>query len=240
MASLDEKTIIVTGAVSGFGRGIVAQLLSRDARVVGIDLKKPDNDESPAKLPGRYHLLTGDVTSEQTWHGALQAAQEHFSSIPDTIVNCAGFVYLGQAPESVPLEDFDRLWQINVKPLYLGVKHIVPHWISNHISGHFITIGSISSQRPRPSTVWYGASKGALDTATEGLAAAYAKDGIRFNIVRPSIGNTAMLSRVQGGVDTEEGRAKRLNTIPLGRLCEPQDVAQMVAFLASDEANYIT
>jgi NAD(P)-dependent dehydrogenase (short-subunit alcohol dehydrogenase family) len=128
-------------------------------------LKKPDNEEStPAKLPGRYHLLTGDVTSEQTWHAALQASQENFSSIPDTIVNCAGFVYLGQAPHSVPLEDFDRLWQINVKPLYLGVKHIVPHWVSNHTSGHFITIGSISSQRPRPSTVWYGASKGALDT----------------------------------------------------------------------------
>ena len=154
--------------------------------------------------------MTGDVTSEKTWHDALQASQECFSAIPDTIINCAGFVYLGQSPHTVPSEDFDRLWQVNVKPLYLGVKIIVPHWVNNHISGHFITIGSISSQRPRPSTVWYGASKGALDTvycityterlaqsdnvkqATEGLAAAYAKDGIRFNIVRPSIGNTPM------------------------------------------------
>lgn len=135
-------------------------------------MKKPDNEENaPTKLPGRYHLLTGDVTSEQTWHSALQASQEHFASIPDTIVNCAGFVYLGQAPHSVALEDFDRLWQTNVKPLYLSVKHIGPIWVSNHIKGHFITIGSISSKRPRPSTVWYGASKGALDTVYYAICA---------------------------------------------------------------------
>lgn len=78
------------------------------------------------------------------------------------IVNCAGVVHRGQDAHLVPEEDFDRVFNINVKPLYLSTKVIVPFWIEKNIPGHFINIGSISQSRPRPSTVWYASSKGAV------------------------------------------------------------------------------
>ncbi|KIW29739.1 uncharacterized protein PV07_05528 [Cladophialophora immunda] len=241
MGRLDGKVMIVTGAGSGFGRGIVKKATSEGARVLGIDIDQSGNEETSRLVPAdRFAYLTATVAAEQTWSDALQLAQDKFSAVPGTVVNCAGYVHLGADAHAVPEEDFERVWQVNVKPLYLTVKVVVPYWMAKGIPGHVINIGSIGSQRPRASTIWYTASKGALDTATEGLAGAYAKHRIRFNIVRPSFGNTPMAPRVVGGVDSEEGRAKRLATLPLGRLCEPEDVANMTAFLASDEANYIT
>ncbi|OAP61732.1 hypothetical protein AYL99_03935 [Fonsecaea erecta] len=247
MGRLEGKVLIVTGSGSGFGRGvtrskIVQKVTSEGARVVGIDLNGAGNEETSRLLaPGaQFSSLTGTVAAEQTWRDALQLARDRFSAVPDTVVNCAGYVHLGADAHTVPEEDFDRVWQVNVKPLYLTVKVVVPCWIENGVAGHVINIGSIGSRRPRASTIWYTASKGALDTATEGLAGAYAKDRIRFNIIRPSFGNTPMAPRVVAGADSEEGKAKRLATLPLGRLCEPEDVANMTAFLASDEANYIT
>ncbi|EXJ76459.1 uncharacterized protein A1O5_00967 [Cladophialophora psammophila CBS 110553] len=235
MGRLEGKVIIVTGAGSGFGRGIVKKATSEGSHVLGIDINQAGNEETATLVPqGTFSHLTASVASEQTWREALQLAQHKFSAIPDTVVNCAGYVHLGADAHMVPEEDFDRVWQVNVKPLYLTVKVVVPYWIEKGIPGHVINIGSIGSQRPRASTIWYTASKGALDTATEGLAGAYAKHRVRFNIIRPSA------PRVYGGVDSAEGRAKRLATLPLGRLCEPEDIANMTAFLASDEANYIT
>ncbi|KIX98578.1 uncharacterized protein Z520_05879 [Fonsecaea multimorphosa CBS 102226] len=242
MGRLEGKVIIVTGSGSGFGRGIVKKATSEGARVLGIDINEAGNKETSSLLTptAQFARMEGDAGSEQTWHSALKMAHREFSTIPDTVVNCAGYVHIGADAHTVPEEDFDRVWQVNVKPLYMTVKVLVPFWIANGVPGHVINIGSIGSQRPRASTIWYTASKGALDTATEGLAGAYAKDRIRFNIVRPSFGNTPMAPRVVGGEDSAEGRAKRLATLPLGRLCEPEDVANMTVFLASDEANYIT
>lgn len=133
--------------------------------MIGIDLNEGGNSDTQELCPpGSFVYLTASVSAEKTWHDVLLRAQEAFSTLPDTVVNCAGFVHLGQEPHTVPEEDFDRVWQVNVKPLYLGVKVIVPSWIQSGARGHFINIGSISSQRPRSSTLWYAASKGAIDT----------------------------------------------------------------------------
>lgn len=143
----------------------MTRAVSDGARVIGIDLSAAGNQEITKLCPSRsFVYLTASVSAEQTWRDVLQQSQEAFSAIPDTVVNCAGFVHLGQDPHTVSEEDFDKVWQVNVKPLYLGVKVIVQHWIEKGIHGHVINIGSVSSQRPRPTTLWYAASKGAIDT----------------------------------------------------------------------------
>lgn len=133
--------------------------------MVGIDLSQAGNDEtSSINEQGKFYALTASVALEQTWREALQLAQTHYSRLPDVVVNCAGFVHMGAQPHEVHDQDFDRLWQVNVKPLYLTVKVVVQEWIGKGLRGHVINIGSIGSQRPRASTIWYTASKGAIDT----------------------------------------------------------------------------
>jgi len=141
--------------------------------VLGIDIDPAGNSRTASLLDGeekkRFTWLNADVASEQTWRDALKTVQSAFSAPPDTVVNCAGFVHLGADAHTVPEEDFDRVWQVNVKPLYQTVKVIVPFWIEKSVRGHVINIGSIGSRRPRASTIWYTASKGALDTVNEQL-----------------------------------------------------------------------
>ncbi|KIW98232.1 uncharacterized protein Z519_01816 [Cladophialophora bantiana CBS 173.52] len=193
MSRLEGKIIAVTGAGAGFGRAIVQKLIAEGAKVLGIDLIASNNEETASLCPnGTFFQLTADVAAEETWQNVLRLSNEHFGHAPTVIVNCAGVVHLGQEPHLVSECEFDNVFKVNVKPLYLSTKVIVPFWIENKIEGHFINIGSISQARPRPTTVWYAGSKGAVTAVTRGLAAAYAKHRIRFNVIRPSIGETAM------------------------------------------------
>ena len=132
---------------------------------MAIDVHASNNEETAALCPANACVpFTADITVEQTWQDALVLTQKHFGAPPSIIVNCAGVVHLGQDPHNVPEDDFDLVFKVNIKPLYLSTKVIVPFWIQNQIEGHFINIGSISQARPRPSTVWYASSKGAVTT----------------------------------------------------------------------------
>lgn len=102
------------------------------------------------------------------------------------------------------------------------------------------SLSSISAPRPRPNLVWYAGSKGAVSAVTKGLAAEFAKDGIRCNAICPVAADTGMMASVLGGNDSEEGRKVVIKGIPLGRVAQPEDVANAAAFLASEEASFIT
>lgn len=128
---------------------------------------------------------------------------------------------------------------INVTPLYHSAAVIHPHFAKQR-HGVFVNISSISAPRPRPNLVWYAGSKGAVSAITKGLAAEFAQDGIRCNAVCPVVAETGMVSNVLGGTDTPEGRAVVTKGIPLGRFATPKDIGNAAAFLASDEASFIT
>lgn len=128
---------------------------------------------------------------------------------------------------------------INVSPLYNSARIIAPHFQSQH-HGVFVNISSISAPRPRPNLVWYAGSKGAVTAITKGLAAEFAKDGIRCNAICPVAAETGMVLSVLGGKDTPEGRARVTSGIPLGRFATPADIGNAACFLASDEAGFIT
>lgn len=240
MGRLDGKVMVVTGAGAGFGRGIVKKVTAEGAKVLAVDIHEAHCEETAAAAPqGSCVSHANDVTLESSWRDILESCLRSFGTL-DVVVNCAGVVHIAGPSHEVAEDQYDLMFKVNVKPIYLSTKVIVPYWKEKKIKGSFINMSSISEPRPRPFLVWYAASKGAVTVATKGLAGEYAADGIRYNCIRPAVGETAMLAKVAGGTDTPEARKKLIGTIPLGRVCLPEDVANMVAFLASDEANYLT
>jgi 3-oxoacyl-[acyl-carrier protein] reductase len=135
-------------------------------------------------------------------------------------------------------EQFDLIYAVNVKSLFLVARHAVPHMRAKR-DGVLITIASTAGVRPRPGLTWYNGSKGAAIVTSRSMAAELARDNIRVNVINPVAGETAMLAQFMGE-DTPEKRAQFVASIPLGRLSQPSDVATAAVFFASDEASFVT
>jgi len=237
---LQDKSVIITGGGSGFGRGIVEKFVLEGAKVLIWDIHPTSANELAASLPkGSCAPFIGDVSNIADWEKALATAVKEFGGL-DVVVNNAGVVHRATPSIELSEDEVDRMWKINVKPLYFSSKVCVPYWRDNKRAGLFVNLSSISAPRPRPNVVWYAASKGAVTAATRGLAAEFAKDNVRCNCIQPVVGETAMLALVQGGTDTSEGRAALAAGIPLGRFTQPKDIANAACYLASDEALFLT
>jgi 3-oxoacyl-[acyl-carrier protein] reductase len=134
--------------------------------------------------------------------------------------------------------EFDRVFAVNVKSIYWSAQAFVAHFREQG-AGAFINIASTAGVRPRPGLVWYNSTKGAVITASKAMAVELAPDKIRVNVINPVAGDTPLLGTFMGE-DTPEMRAKFIASIPLGRLSQPQDIANAALYLASDEAAFIT
>ena len=162
MGRLDGKVIVVTGAGAGFGRGIVKKLTAEGAKVFAVDMNKEGVEETVnAASSGTAIAHAADITSEQSWRDILKGVIEKWKKL-DTVVNCAGVVHNASPSHEVPEEQFDLMFRVNVKPLYLSTKVIVPFWRDKKLEGNFINMSSISEPRPRPNLVWYASSKGGV------------------------------------------------------------------------------
>ena len=137
-------------------------------------------------------------------------------------------------------EEFDTLFKINVKSVYLGAVHSVPIFRKQKSPGVIINTVSTAAIRPRPGLTAYNATKGSLVTMTKGLSLELAPDNIRVNGLCPVAGDTAMLDGFLGDGPREESYDRFVSTVPLGRLCKPRDMANAALYLASDEADFIT
>jgi 3-oxoacyl-[acyl-carrier protein] reductase len=236
---LENKIAIVTGAGSGFGAGIAARFAQEGAAVVVNDI----NDEGGERVAreivaagGRARFCAGDVTRDADVSRLVAFALAGFDL--DIVVNNAGTTHRNRPMLEVGEDEFDRIYAVNVKSLYLTAKHAVPHFRRKK-SGVFITIASTAGVRPRPGLTWYNGSKGAAIVTSRSMAAELAPDNIRVNVINPVAGETGLLSEFMGG-DTPELRAKFVATIPLGRFSRPSDIATAAVFFASDEAGFIT
>ncbi len=232
---LEGKTAIVTGGASGFGAGIVRKFLDEGAQVMIADI----NAEAAIRLATELGASAcpvdvGDGASVQ----AMAAAAEKTFGLPDIVVNNAGVTHLPQAMEYVTEEDFDRVFRVNCKSVYLTARAFVPG-MKERGSGVILNIASTAGVSPRPRLNWYNASKGWMNTATRTMAVELAPEGIRVNALNPVAGETPLLASFLGE-DTPEMRAKFLATIPLGRFSQPEDMGNAAAFLCSDEASMIT
>lgn len=232
---LEGKTAVVTGGASGFGAGIVRRFLAEGARVMIADLNVQAASALAEKLGAEACLV--DVSNGASVQAMAQAAEKTFGP-PDIVVNNAGITHLPQPAEEVSEEDFDRVFAVNCKSVYLTAKAFVPG-MKGRGSGVFLNVASTAGVSPRPHLNWYNASKGWMITATRALAVELAPQGIRVNAINPVAGETPLLARFMGE-DTPEMRARFLSTIPIGRFSTPEDMGNAAAFLCSDEASMIT
>ena len=237
---LEGKVAIVTGAGSGFGRGIAERFVAEGARVVVADVNAPNGRRvceglTAAGFDARF--VHCDVSRDADVAALVAFALDAFGDL-DVVVNNAGTTHRNQPLLDVAEAEFDRIYAVNVKSLFLTARHAVPHFRKRR-KGAFVTIASTAGVRPRPGLTWYNGSKGAAIVTSRSMAAELAPDNIRVNVINPVAGETAMLADFMGE-DTPEKRAQFIASIPLGRLSLPADVATAAVFFASDEASFIT
>jgi len=232
------KTAMVTGGASGFGRGIAETFGREGANVVILDLNQAGAQEVASSISNHALAIEGDVTKKSDIERAVAQTVEQFGRL-DIVVNNAGWTHVNQPMLEVDEDEFDRVFNINVKSIYLMTHAVVPLMRSQG-GGVMINIGSTAGIRPRPGLTWYNGSKGAVNLMSRSMAVELAPDRIRVNAVAPVMGESAMLERFMGLPDTPENRAKFVAGIPLGRMSKPSDVANACLYLASDEAEFIT
>ncbi len=234
---LNGKTAIVTGAASGFGEGIARKFLAEGARVLLADLNGDGAAKLASELGPNATACTANVANEADVVAMTDAATQTFGPI-DILVNNAGTTHLPSELETISEADFDKVFAVNCKSVYLTGKHIVP-LMKQAGQGVILNVASTAGVSPRPRLTWYNASKGWMNTATKSMAVELAGHGIRVNAINPVAGETPLLKSFMGE-DTPEVRAKFLATIPLGRFSTPEDMAGAACYLCSDEASMVT
>jgi len=179
-----------------------------------------------------------DVTSRSDTKGMISAAVDHSGQL-DILINNAGFSHSNKLFTEVTDEEFDRVYNVNVKAVYIAIQEAIPVF-KQQGHGCIINTSSTAALRPRPGLAVYCSSKGAVSNLTKALAVEYAGDQIRINALCPVIGETGMLETFMGVPDTAENRKKFEATIPMGRFSTPSDIAAAALFFASDDASFIT
>ncbi len=235
---LAGKVAIVTGAASGFGRGIAQAYVREGARVVVADI---DGDKALAtmrELGDAALAVKADVTRREDVDAMVGIAADVLGGL-DILVNNAGWTHRNQSLLTVTEEEFDRIYAVNVKSIYLTTLAAVPE-MEKRGGGVIINTASTAGLRPRPGLTWYNGSKGAAITLTKSMAAELAPKKIRVNAINPVIGETGMLEMFMGVPDTPENRSRFVSTIPLGRMSRPEDIANAAVFLAEPASEFIT
>ena len=234
---LKGKTAIVTGGASGFGEGIVRKFLDEGARVVIADINIDAANRLADEVGKDAIAVYVDVTSGASVELLRTDIKKSFDRI-DIVINNAGVTHLPAALDEVSEEDFDRVFAVNCKSVYLMARTFIPDMKARK-AGVILNIASTAGVSPRPNLNWYNSSKGWMNTATKTMAVELASFGIRVNAVNPVAGETPLLPSFMGG-DTPELRQKFLSTIPLGRFSTPEDIANASCYLCSDEASMVT
>jgi len=231
---LTNKLAIVTGAGSGFGAGIARRFAEEGARVVVNDINVKNGERVAKEIGGSF--VEADVTRAEDWARLVRAAGPAL----DIVVNNAGWTHRRKPYLEVTEQEFDKVYAVNVKSVYLSALHAVPVFRKRG-GGCFVNIASTAGIRPRPGLTVYNSSKGAVITFSRSLAAEMGPQQIRVNVVNPVFSPlTGLSADFAGGSLTPEIQAKFVATIPLGRPSTPLDIANACLYLASDDAEFIT
>jgi len=229
---LKGRVALVTGAGSGFGAGIARRFAEEGAEVVVNDIS-PQGEKVAKEIGGRF--VQADVTKSADWARLVREAGELA-----IVVNNAGWTHRNRPYLEVSEAEFDKVYAINVKSVYLSAIHAVPVF-RRRGGGCFVNIASTAGVRPRPGLTVYNSSKGAVIIMSKSMAAEFGPDKIRVNCVNPVFSpDTGLSAEFTGGSLTDEAKKRFLTTIPLGRFSTPLDVANACLYLASDEAAMVS
>ncbi|WP_296490163.1 SDR family oxidoreductase [Rhodoferax sp.] len=238
---VQDKSIIVTGAGQGIGKGIALRLAAEGAKVIVNDIDVGLGESVVKEIVdacGTASFVAADVTNSDQVKALVAAAVQRYGRL-DVMVNNAGWTHRNRPALEVSEDEFDKCYAVNVKSIYLATVHATPMFRAQG-GGAFINIASTAGVRPRPGLTWYNGSKGAVITTSKSLAAELGPDNIRVNCINPVFNpETGLSAEFAGGPLTEDRLAKFRATIPLGRFSTALDVANAVLYLASDEAAFI-
>ncbi len=232
---LKEKISIITGAASGFGKGIAEKFSEEGSKLILADIDKNLLEKVSKDL--NQDFLHTDVSSSTSMKKLADYVLKKYGTI-DIMVNNAGITHLPQPLEKVSEEEFDKVFAVNSKSVFLCGKFFVPH-MKKQKKGSILNISSTAGISPRPNLNWYNATKGWMITATKAMAVELAPYNVRVNSLAPVAGETPLLKSFLGE-DTLERRNAFLSTIPIGRFSTPKDLGNAACYLCSDEASMIT
>jgi 3-oxoacyl-[acyl-carrier protein] reductase len=238
MGKLSGKVAVVTGASKGIGAGIAQELAAQGASVVVNYASSKEGAEKVVaaitRTGGKAIAVGGSVAHAREIDNLFAETVKAFGKV-DILVNNAG-VYAFVPLEQITEDDIDRMYGTNVKGLLLATKACVP--LIPPEGGSVINIGSVASEQTPPMSVVYSGTKGAVDAITRVLAKELGPRKIRVNAVNPGPVETEGFKA--SGVEGSDFEKQMLQSTPLGRLGNPQDIATVVAFLASEDARWVT
>ena len=244
MTRFQDKVVVVTGAAGGIGRAAAVRFAQQGANVVAVDLGSTDLAGTVAAVEAagsRALAVSADVTDESSVAAYFAAAVSGFGGV-DVLFNNAGIEGPVMPLTDTPVARFDQVLAVNVRGVWLGMKHAAP-LMAQRGGGAIVNVSSVAGLGGTPGLIAYGASKHAVIGMTKSAAIELAPLKVRVNAVCPAPIETAMMRSIekQSVPDDPQSVHDRLTeTIPLGRYGEADEVADLVCFLCSDEARYIT
>src|SRR5262245_22373553 len=246
MGRVQNKVVLVTGGSGGIGAATVRALHREDARVVVADVVAPAGEQLAAELGCDFCRL--DVTSEDDWKRVVAQVVAKYRAL-HALVNAAGIEgdLTNGTPESTSLAEWRRVMAVNLDGTFLGCREVLPVMKRNG-DGSIINISSAVSYFATPNSVAYGASKGGVMQLTKSVALHGSLEGhrVRCNSVHPGIIATRMIDSINAqlsqlnSMSVDEAKRASFARIPFGEPGRPEDVAELIVFLASDESRYIT
>jgi meso-butanediol dehydrogenase / (S,S)-butanediol dehydrogenase / diacetyl reductase len=244
---LEGKVAIVTGAGSGIGQATARRFADEGARLVLNDIRVEYLEELTAGLEAEHRTVLGDVAQEETAQRLAATAREELGSL-DVLVNNVGDLFISEVTET-SVEDWDRLMATNVRSMFLCCKHVLPTMVEQR-SGAIVNLSSISAfigqeaEEGGPSFFAYSVTKAAAKQLATSLATRYAKDGIRVNAVAPGATRTRQVRHFAPDMplEVEDSIWENAGSVgtPMGRVGRPEEIAAAIAFLASDDASFVT